>query len=34
MRILLHEKFERNFRALIRKYPSLENDIDDLTKYI
>ena len=30
MRILLHEEFERNFRALIRKYPSLENDIDDL----
>lgn len=30
MRILLHEEFERNFRTLMRKYPSLTNDIDDL----
>jgi hypothetical protein len=30
MRILLHEEFERNFRALARKYPSLENDVNDL----
>lgn len=30
MRILLHEEFERNFRALARRYPSLENDVDEL----
>jgi hypothetical protein len=30
MKIQLHEEFERNFRVLSRKYPSLENDIDDL----
>lgn len=30
MEILLHEEFERNFRNLARKYPSLQHDIDDL----
>jgi hypothetical protein len=30
MKILLHEEFERNFRSLSRKYPSLEYDVDDL----